>query len=187
MILRTIAIAASLLLSAHAAFATTSVNANNAPIADLGSFSAGTYTITASGSVDLVGDGSFTMNPDGTPKSVVTTPGYSYFNPSGSVIADGAYGFAGAGVKIGALAGTFSSSPGVSDWFTIGYSKQVTLVSAGHIYAAVNDTYSPNNAGVFLVNVTAVPEPESYALLLAGLGLIGAVARRKNKLQRFLP
>jgi hypothetical protein len=29
--------------------------------------------------------------------------------------------------------------------------------------------------------VTAVPEPESYAMLLAGLGLMGAIARRKAK------
>lgn len=28
--------------------------------------------------------------------------------------------------------------------------------------------------------VTSVPEPESYAMLLAGLGLIGAIVRRKN-------
>ncbi len=31
------------------------------------------------------------------------------------------------------------------------------------------------------VSVTAVPEPETYAMLLAGLGLIGMVRRRKNK------
>lgn len=29
--------------------------------------------------------------------------------------------------------------------------------------------------------VTAVPEPETFAMLLAGLGLVGAVARRRNK------
>ena len=29
--------------------------------------------------------------------------------------------------------------------------------------------------------VTAVPEPESYAMLLAGLGLMGDIARRRNK------
>lgn len=29
--------------------------------------------------------------------------------------------------------------------------------------------------------VTPVPEPESYAMLLAGLGVMGAIARRRNK------
>lgn len=29
--------------------------------------------------------------------------------------------------------------------------------------------------------VTAVPEPESYAMLLAGLGLMGAIARRRSR------
>ena len=29
--------------------------------------------------------------------------------------------------------------------------------------------------------VSAVPEPESYAMLLAGLGIVGAVARRKSR------
>ena len=37
--------------------------------------------------------------------------------------------------------------------------------------------------GVALDNiyVTAVPEPESYAMLLAGLGVMGTVARRRSK------
>jgi len=30
------------------------------------------------------------------------------------------------------------------------------------------------------VSVTAVPEPETYALFLAGLGVMGAVARRRK-------
>lgn len=30
-----------------------------------------------------------------------------------------------------------------------------------------------------LVSVTAVPEPESYAMFLAGLGVLGAIARRR--------
>ncbi|MDO8450814.1 MAG: PEP-CTERM sorting domain-containing protein [Rhodoferax sp.] len=33
---------------------------------------------------------------------------------------------------------------------------------------------------VLKFSVTAVPEPESYAMLLAGLGLMGAIARRRN-------
>jgi hypothetical protein len=34
-----------------------------------------------------------------------------------------------------------------------------------------------------LAAVTAVPEPETYAMLMAGLGLLGAVARRKKSKQ----
>ncbi|MTW31849.1 PEPxxWA-CTERM sorting domain-containing protein [Pseudoduganella danionis] len=30
------------------------------------------------------------------------------------------------------------------------------------------------------VNVTAVPEPETYAMMLAGLALVGAISRRKQ-------
>ena len=40
-----------------------------------------------------------------------------------------------------------------------------------------------DNIGALLdnVSVSAVPEPETLAMLLAGLGLVGAVARRKSK------
>jgi hypothetical protein len=32
----------------------------------------------------------------------------------------------------------------------------------------------------FTVNLTPVPEPETYALLLAGLGVVGWMRRRKS-------
>lgn len=35
--------------------------------------------------------------------------------------------------------------------------------------------------GIASASVTAVPEPETYAMLLAGLGLMGAVARRRKQ------
>jgi hypothetical protein len=56
-------------------------------------------------------------------------------------------------------------------------------LAAGSYYYSVFATatgaaaYSINSAAT----VTAVPEPETYALLLAGLGVIGFVAKRRNK------
>lgn len=174
--------ACALALMSSVAAAGVSVSAS-ATLVDLGSFAAGVYNISATGTVDLVGNGTFAMNPDGTPVTTVTAPNYNYFNPDGSFNADGNYGPAGANAKIGALIGTFSATPlTTTDWFLIGYAKQVTLASAGHIYARVNDTYPPNNTGAFDVTVTAVPEPENYALMLAGLGLVGITALRRRKL-----
>jgi hypothetical protein len=40
---------------------------------------------------------------------------------------------------------------------------------------------STDFVGAFSLNVTAVPEPETYALMLAGLGLLGFVARRRKQ------
>lgn len=52
---------------------------------------------------------------------------------------------------------------------TVGISK-VVLEGSGSYYAYDDLSF----------NVTAVPEPESYALLLAGLGLLGVVSRRSK-------
>jgi hypothetical protein len=48
----------------------------------------------------------------------------------------------------------------------------------GLIYLAVNNETSNTTS---LYTITPVPEPESYAMLLAGLGLIGFSAHRKSK------
>jgi len=177
---------AALVLSAATGLAgATSVSAGgngvNGTLTDLGFFAAGTWQLTGSGVVDLVGDGSFMINPDGTPNTPVTTPNYAYFNPSGSYLADGAYGAAGANAKIGALIGSFSATPSSpADWFLIGDSDQVTLTVGGHLYASVNDTYHDNDTGAFTVDVSAVPEPASVALLLAGITLLAAQRRRRG-------
>jgi hypothetical protein len=50
------------------------------------------------------------------------------------------------------------------------------------------DSGGLNNANYFLDNlqsiaVTPVPEPETYAMMLAGLGLLGAITRRRKQTQ----
>lgn len=58
----------------------------------------------------------------------------------------------------------------------------LTLVDATAAVAATYASYSNSNyAGpTLMVEVTPVPEPETYALLLAGLGLLGFAASRRK-------
>lgn len=55
-----------------------------------------------------------------------------------------------------------------------------TASSAGTLKLFYFDSNNIDNSGSIVANVTAVPEPESYAMLLAGLGLMGAIARRRK-------
>ena len=52
-----------------------------------------------------------------------------------------------------------------------------------NISGVLNDADGHGAFKVTVANglVAAVPEPESYAMLLAGLGVMGAIARRRNK------
>ena len=45
---------------------------------------------------------------------------------------------------------------------------------------AAGCTVCNNQSDYTLVSITAVPEPETYAMLLAGLGVMGAIARRRT-------
>ena len=184
----------ALTVSCTAAMASNSVmasvpgNINTTPL-DLGSFAAGTYHLVGAGLVDLDGTGRFVIRPDGTPDAPVNVAGYESFNPTGTFIVEGNYGPAGANAKIGALIGTLNSNAAMvnnpsasqqADWFQIGYGTVITLASAGHLYAAVNDTYPWNNTGAFRLTVTAVPEPGQWLLTLAGLSAIALIARRRR-------
>ncbi|MCK6407196.1 MAG: FxDxF family PEP-CTERM protein [Rhodocyclaceae bacterium] len=56
-------------------------------------------------------------------------------------------------------------------------------LSAGNYHIDFTGTVDGSAGGSYLaaVSVVAVPEPETYALLLAGLGLMGTVARRRSR------
>ena len=53
-------------------------------------------------------------------------------------------------------------------------------VSPPFILSLTGNTNVPNVGYHGTISVTAVPEPETYALLLAGLGLMGTIARRRS-------
>jgi hypothetical protein len=52
--------------------------------------------------------------------------------------------------------------------------------SGDHYYAGI-EILKDNNDPQFDARIAAIPEPESYAMMLAGLGLMGFVARRRKQ------
>ena len=51
-------------------------------------------------------------------------------------------------------------------------------------FLSANEYNSPYGVALDNITVTAIPEPESFAMFLAGLGLIAAVARRRAGLSK---
>ncbi len=67
------------------------------------------------------------------------------------------------------------------DWKNAsGLEPRNTLVASG-TSVTLNWTASSPGDYVRVLTVSAVPEPETYAMLLAGLGIMGTVIRRKQK------
>lgn len=105
-----------------------------------------------------------------------------------------------AGVQYTASFELAGNQRGGSDTGTVSFGSQSLsfALAAADAFSAYQLVFTPGTSGVYSlsfanaggdnigalldnVSVTAVPEPETFALMLAGLGLLGAVARRKAK------
>jgi hypothetical protein len=83
------------------------------------------------------------------------------------------------GVTIGTSSGfTSYSSFSANSGFNAGANKLEFVLTN---YAQSSGNPAGLRVEFLQSNVAAVPEPETYAMLLAGLGLIGAIARRRSQ------
>lgn len=100
--------------------------------------------------------------------------------PIGTLIGNdfGLLNFGGLSAPFGTLVGQWGSG---GNFFAIGTSYTgIALENTLNLFYF--DSNSGDNSGSILATVTAVPEPETYAMLLAGLGLLGFVVNRKRLL-----
>lgn len=62
----------------------------------------------------------------------------------------------------------------------INFSTSDTVHKVTYALSIMQDTAQQNLWTIHLTGVAPVPEPETYAMFLAGLGLMGAIARRRK-------
>ncbi|MDR7267672.1 hypothetical protein J2X20_000301 [Pelomonas saccharophila] len=111
-----------------------------------------TTSITATGHVSVNG-GPSTLLPSSPLTQTPSSPSLGFFSGSSSF-----------------AAGNFSS-------FAVS-GASITLNASGGSFAAIGA--QPQNKLKFEFTAVPVPEPETYALLLAGLGVVGLLARRRR-------
>jgi hypothetical protein len=79
----------------------------------------------------------------------------------------------------------YNEEPFTWNWGFEGGSEKWATAGINSWYLDVSDyDYFQIKAGQFVYNLAAVPEPETYAMMLAGLGLVGVVARRRRLARR---
>jgi len=84
----------------------------------------------------------------------------------------------------GAFSGTHSEV--ANSAYALNYSGTFTLTQTTDLSFLTEDYYGPDNLGgvsLDVRNVSAVPEPASWALMLVGFGVAGAALRRRHNVR----
>jgi len=84
--------------------------------------------------------------------------------------------------SINGLSFTFNSTPGGGE-----YGFTIPGFLTGPLVMTVMGTAGANASYGGTLNVSAVPEPETWAMMLGGLGLMGFMARRRKKTEAATP
>jgi PEP-CTERM motif len=190
------AFAASALLASGAATAQIIDIDGTPPLSNSVSFSglAFGFNGTFTGSSLALGPGSYTVNPIDTSMGGAYTAvnrfggvglpdtGWEWSLWIQRVGIDAAPVFYGFGVGIGALAGDYQST--AAGAFAVASALSpitFSLVAPTTVnFLWFDDSFGDNQGGI---SVSVVPEPATLALMAAGLGLVGAAARRQRARQ----
>ena len=185
--IKTLTAAATALLLAGAAHASTVVTVD--AVAD--SWNSGSGTGLDTGITLTAGEAfTVTVNPDdlwsagalprwsnanGLTGTLTATGTDESGQPAGTVI----------GTDFGLLNGfAFGELVGQIDngaYFAVGTDFDGTANASGTLKLFYWDTFTADNSGSVAATVSAVPEPGSLALMLAGVGIIGGLARRRAR------
>lgn len=76
--------------------------------------------------------------------------------------------------------GTLVGQIGGGDYFAIGTNFSGVAATSGVLKLYYWDSNAGDNTEHITANITAVPEPDSLALMLAGLGVMGTLVRRRK-------
>ena len=71
--------------------------------------------------------------------------------------------------------------PAYSATNTYSFKLNTGLVTPGILYFGVGDGNFSDNGGAYRIVINAVPEPASWALMIAGFGMLGAATRQQRR------
>jgi probable HAF family extracellular repeat protein len=124
----------------------------------------------------------YSMTDDGSAHAFITGPDGAGMTDLGTLGGNGSFG---SGINdIGQVVGDSPTAAGFPHAFItgpdgVGMTDLNSLVSVPGV-TALTYAMGINNLGQVAAIGSLIPEPETYAMLLAGLGLLGFIARRRK-------